>query len=99
MFNDDSNEALFHSVTLEEILWVLNSFKKDKYPGPNYWTMEIFIHFFDLMGQYLLDLVEKYQLSGQISGAINSTFLALILKKYDPSSFLDFSPISLCNII
>lgn len=99
MFNKESNQVIFHPITLEEILWVLKSFAKDKCPCPDGWTMDILIHFFDLMGEDLVDLVGEWWLSRQISRAINSTFLALILKKYDPSSFEDLRPISLCNII
>jgi hypothetical protein len=34
-----------------------------------------------------------------MSIAFNATFIALIQKAYNPSSFEDFKPISLCNCI
>jgi hypothetical protein len=58
----------------------LKSFSKDKSPGPNGWTVEFYLHFFDLVGPDLLELVEDTRLSGKVTGAINSTFLTLIPK-------------------
>jgi hypothetical protein len=60
--------------------------------------VELFLHFFDLMGKILLDLVDKSCNFGHISGVINSTFLAIIPKASHPHSFLEYRPISLCNI-
>ena len=61
--------------------------------------MEFFIHFFDLLGKDLLSAVDCARLSGLITPSINSTFLALIPKKDKPVSFVDFRPISLCNLV
>jgi len=56
--------------------------------------MEFFQHFFDLIG-----VVEESLDKGSIYEPFNSTFLALIPKMDDPSSFEEFSHISLCNCI
>ena len=61
--------------------------------------MEFFIHFFELVGKDLLSVVDYARISGHITPSINSTFLALIPKKYNPVSFMDFRPISLCNLV
>lgn len=42
--------------------------------------------------------MEEVWFSGQISGNLKSTFLALIAKKYHLDSYNDFRPISLCNM-
>jgi len=34
-------------------------FKKEKSPGPDGWTSEFFIFFFDLLGEDLLAMVEE----------------------------------------
>jgi len=57
--------------TLQEVLGALNSFNKDISPGPNVWTVECFIHFFDLVGFDLLDLVDDSRLRGRIIGVLN----------------------------
>jgi hypothetical protein len=47
----------------------LKSFSKDKSPGPDGWTVEFYLHFFDLLGLDLQELVEDSRLHGKISGA------------------------------
>jgi hypothetical protein len=84
--------------TLQEISVALKSFSKDKSPGPDGWTVEFYLHFFDLVGPDLLELVEDNRLRGKVIGAINSTFLTLIPKSDIPTTFGDFRPISLCNL-
>jgi hypothetical protein len=91
-------EALFTPIKLGEIREVLANFKVDKSPGPDGWTVEFFIHFFDLVGGDLLDMVEESRLKGNISGGLNSTFIALIPKVNKPLTFGDYRPISLCNL-
>ena len=51
------------------------------------------------MKEYLLKVVQESQRDGKVLGALNSTFLALIPKKQNASSFEEFRPISCCNII
>lgn len=86
-------------VTKEELGAAIKWFKKDKSPGPYGWTIEFYIDFFDILGDDLLKIVEDYRRSGRISPAIESTFIALILKSNNPSSFNDFQPISLHNCL
>jgi hypothetical protein len=84
--------------TLQEVLAALKSFSKDKSPGPDGWTVEFYLHFFDLVGTELLELVEDSRLHGKVSGALNSTFLTLIPKENHPITFDDYRPIALCNL-
>ena len=55
--------------------------------------------FFELLGLKLLGLVEESRLKGQVSGALNATFVALTPKSDKPKSLNDFRPISLCSLI
>ena len=49
------------------------------------------------MGNDLLAAIEESRITGSVSGALNSTFVALILKNYAPEDFNDYHLISLCN--
>jgi hypothetical protein len=69
----------------EEILEVLKGFSKDKSPGPDGWTVEFFLHFYELVGKDLLDVVEETRLRGEVIRSINSTFIALIPKVNNPT--------------
>jgi hypothetical protein len=51
------------------------------------------------MGEDLLNVMEESRCTGQISGALNATFFALIPKISNPFTFNDFRPISLCNFV
>ena len=95
---DEEDECFTEEVSIGDIEGDLKYFKKDKSPRPNGWPMEFFLDFFDLMGGDLLIAVECSRLSSTITPSLNSTFLALIPKKDKPISFVDFRPISLCNL-
>lgn len=60
--------------------------------------MEFFQHFIDLIGEELTGVVEESRVKGYVYEPFNSTFLALIPKTDDPSSFEEFRHIYLCNL-
>jgi hypothetical protein len=43
-------EVLYAPIQLVELRDILSKFKVDKSPGPDDWTVEFFLHFFDLVG-------------------------------------------------
>ena len=55
--------------------------------------------FFNVIGEDILKVILEIQSKGRICGSTNAIFIALIPKSSDPSSFNDFRPISLCNVI
>ena len=99
MVSDENACSLTCLVTLKEIEYALKYFKKDWTPDPDGLPVEFYLHFFDLMGHELLYAVDSARVSGFIPPFLTSTFLALIPKKDKPSSFADFRPISLCNLL
>jgi len=99
MFDQESNHALYKRITEEDILCVLKSFKGDKGPGEDGWTMELFTHFFDLFKKELLQMVEEARLTRDVNHHIKYNYIALILKRCPPSCFEDYIPISLCKLI
>ena len=96
---EEENLSLMEEVSKEELKVALQSFQKDKSPGPDGWTIEFFIDLYDVLGADLLKVVEDTRLFGRISACFNSTFIALIPKVDNPKSLHDFRPISLCNCI
>lgn len=53
---------------------------KDKSPGLDGWTIELFQHFIDQIGQELTEVVEESRTKGAIYLPFNSNFIALIPK-------------------
>jgi hypothetical protein len=86
-------------VTLTELKDTIDQMPKDKSPGPDGWTQELFQNFFQLIGLDLLRAVEESRLTGVILGSLNSTFFTLIPKVSKPDTFNDFRPIALCNFV
>ena len=94
---EEDREAFTSPVTLSEVEDALKTFKKDKAPGPDGWTVEFYLCFFDLLGPSLLNLVETSRSMGMVSPALNSTFIALIPKNEHPIRF-GIIGLSLCAI-
>lgn len=86
-------------ITLNEIKTVLEGFSLSKIPGPNGWTIEFFLSFFDLVGWDLLVVAEESRHKGHVSGALNATFISLIPKCDNPKSFDNFCRIPLFNLV
>eukprot|EP00253_Pinus_taeda_P005268 PITA_05268 len=87
---EDEAEDLSVPVTKEEFEAAMKLMGKDKSPGPDGWTIELFLHFFEQIGAEITEVVEESRQKGTIYRPFNSTFIALIPKKDDPESFEDF---------
>jgi hypothetical protein len=81
VFIDDMNLALEVEVTESKLQSTLLSMKKDKSLGPNGFTIEFYIGFYELLKDDLLKVVQESKRSGKLLGAMNSTFLALTPKE------------------
>ena len=84
MFSEEEGHIVAKPTTLAEILSTLKGFSASKIPGPDGWTIEFFLSFFDLMGNDILEMVEETRRKGRVNGALNGIFLALILKSNKP---------------
>ena len=93
------NKSLKEEITEEELEKIVYSFQKGKSPSPNGLIIEFFQGFYDLVKEDLLKAVKESQRVRKVLGALNMTFLALIPKKQNPSSFEQFRPISCCNMV
>jgi hypothetical protein len=96
---EEDNQSLMAAVTEKELLEVIHYFQKGKILGPDGWPIEFYLGFFNLIGQDVLKVVEESRVNGHIHDPLNSTFISLIPKSDNPSSFDDFRPIYLCNCL
>ena len=78
---------------------MLKGFKKYKSLGPDGCSVEFFLHLFDLVGRDILRVVDQSRDEGRVTGALNATFITLIPKCDKPTSFSNFRPIYLCNLV
>ena len=56
--SNEDNRSIFIPVTIKEVETTLKNFAKDKSPGPDGWTVEFFLHFFDMLGLELVEAIE-----------------------------------------
>ena len=72
---------LMEEVSEEELRKVLHSFQKGKCPGPNGFTLDFFIGFYELLKNDILKVVRESQRTGKVLVEMNGTFITLIPKK------------------
>ena len=92
-------ELLLHDVFATEIKHVLFAMPNNKSPGPDGFTGEFFKAAWDIVGDDFVIAVQSFFKTGFLPKGINSTILALILKKENSQTMKDFRPISCCNVI
>jgi hypothetical protein len=68
----------------EELKSILGSFKKEKILGPNGWTMEFYLGFYEFLEKDLLHVIDESRRSGNIWSAMNATFITSIPKRMTP---------------
>jgi hypothetical protein len=83
----------------EELHLILQSFQKDKIPGPDGLPMEFFLGCYEFVEEDLRRVIEVSRTSDKILATFNTTFIASIPKANNPTSFDNFHSISFCNCI
>ncbi|MCI14528.1 RNA-directed DNA polymerase (Reverse transcriptase), partial [Trifolium medium] len=86
-------------VTKEEVSAALNSMKPYKAPDPDGFQCIFFKQYWHIVGDDIFKLVKTAFHTGYFDPAISETLMSLIPKIEPPTSFKDFRPISLCNIV
>ena len=77
-----------------DVIWSMES---DKAHVPDGFSIHFYKVCWPIIKINLLWMVSAFQKKAKMGGCTNSTFLALISKDVNPSSFNRFRPISLCN--
>ena len=99
MFIEEDHILMERMVTLDEVKETLKLFVKDKSPGTDGWMVEFFGHCFDLLESEISEAVEESRSNRAVDELLNMAFLNLIPKKDYLDSFMDYRPISLCNLL
>ena len=92
LFSEVEGDEIFKPIPLLELKGVIMASARSRSPSPEGWTVALFFDCFEVMGANLLSAVEESKISGVTSGAINSTFVALIPKKSATDDLEDFVP-------
>ena len=86
-------------ITHNECYSVLQSFQKNKTPGNDGLTIEFYLAFWPLIGQYLVDSINDSYEFGELSNSQKQAIITLIEKKgKDKRMIKNWRPISLINV-
>ncbi|XP_026416759.1 uncharacterized protein LOC113312218 [Papaver somniferum] len=95
----DDVADLIKPVTREEIVAALHSIGSSKAPGPDGFTNHFLKSCWPLVGDDFFAAIQNFFHKLKLLKEVNSTFITLIAKKKNPSTVLDYIPISCCNVI
>nr|GEX27840.1 RNA-directed DNA polymerase, eukaryota [Tanacetum cinerariifolium] len=97
--SDVQASDLERRVSRDEIRLAVWNCGENKSPGPDGYSFEFFIKYWNLVGSDLCDAVEYFFETESFPNGCNSSFVALILKITDAKFVNDFRPISLIGSV
>jgi hypothetical protein len=97
--SEEMNGELLKIFTKEEVEIALKQMAPLKAPGPDGLLADFFQNHWDLMGEEVCLAVLNSLNSGILPENLNMTHIVLISKKKNPTTVMDFRPISLCNVL
>jgi hypothetical protein len=87
------------AVTREEVRRVIFAMNCNKAPGPDGFSAGFYQSAWSIVGNYVIDAMLEFFLSGRLLRKTNATILTLVPKKKNPTTMGDYRPISCCNLI
>ena len=81
----------------KEIVDVISAMEPDKSPGSDGFSIHFYRFCWNVIKSYLFHMISAFHKKAKVGGCTNSTFLAIILKEVNPTTFDRFPPISICN--
>jgi hypothetical protein len=98
LITEEDKLELNKIVLEEEIFDAIKQFNPDKASGLNGFTIQFYIKCWSIIKFDFIWMIGYVHMSSYMGGATNSSFLALIPKEKNPTSFERFRPIYLCNV-
>jgi hypothetical protein len=71
--------SLMEEVSEKELLEVLHYFQKGKSTGPDGWSIEFYMGFYDLLGSDILKVVEESRKNGHICWVCVISFARVVV--------------------
>jgi len=99
IITEEHNNKLMQPTSLKEIEEAMNQLKDGKAPGSDGFTANFYHEFWELIKEEVWELVEESRSMHWILPALNTTFIALVPKRAEPSKPENYRPIALCNVI
>ncbi|XP_043697429.1 uncharacterized protein LOC122648258, partial [Telopea speciosissima] len=91
-------ESLTRRISNKEIMEVVFAFKNSKAPGPDGFGAAFYKHSWEIVGEDLTLAVKWFFMKSYLPSSVNATFISLIPKTGDVTSFMGYRPIALCNL-
>jgi len=93
------NEILCREFSEHEILEVVGQCGSNKSPGPDCYNFRYIKNKWDIIGVDMINVIHCFYVSGYILKGCNASFISLVPKKVNPTSFNEYRPISLVGCV
>lgn len=93
------NCMLDMAISDEEVQGAVFQMQPSKVPGPDGMNPFFFQKFWNIVEEYITNLIKNFQATGRLLKQINFTNVSLIPKTKQPEEVAQFRPISLCNVL
>jgi len=99
LVNDEYNDRLLEIPSKEELEFMFHTFQKDQSLRLDYWHVELWLGFYDIIEETLLRVVDHSRRLRKMLASFNTKFIALIQNFDNLSCFEKFLLVSLFNCI
>ena len=97
LVSSEVNVGLVKSFTEKEIVDVIWAMETDKAPKSDGFSIHFYRVCWNIIKFDFFRMISSFLRKTKVGGCTNSTFVALIPKEVNPTSFDRFLPISFCN--
>jgi hypothetical protein len=95
----EQSQSLMRLAAFKDVEEIVKIMASENSPGPDGFIVDFYQAVWEVLGQFIWEVVEESRTSKFILQPFNSTFITLILKVKGANTIDMFLPISLCNFI